>query len=112
MGLSLTIPLRHISGYPPFDGARELLTIRIVFSLMLRSFRSLTGACACALLAMQFAAHAETKDESLLDTKQTRPLTKEERKLFGPKSAGITYDARMIRAAQIAQKRAEPQKTW
>lgn len=64
------------------------------------------------LLALQFGALAGNKEESLLDPSRMRPLTKDEQRIFGPKSAGIHYDTRMIRAAEIAQQRAEPQKTW
>lgn len=104
--------LIEISGIRPFDVAQSRLTIRSLTPPMLRPLRSLTGACASTLLVLQLTAHGETKAESLLDPRHTRPLTQEERKLFGPKSAGLHYDKRMIRAAQIAQERAEPQKTW
>ncbi len=50
--------------------------------------------------------------DSLLDPARARPLTKEQATLFGPKARTLTYDARMIRAAEIAQKRAHPQMTW
>lgn len=76
------------------------------------SFRSITGAFILVTVALPLAAHGEAKEQSLLDPQRTRSLTREEQKLFGPKSAGIHYDKRMIRAAQIAQQRAEPQKTW
>ena len=79
---------------------------------MLRPLRSLPGAFASALLVLQLSANGETKADSLLDPQHTRPLTKEERKLFGPRSSGINYDQRMIRAAQIAQERANPATTW
>lgn len=55
---------------------------------------------------------AEASEKSLLDPGKTRELTQKERSLFGPKSGSLRYDARMIRAAQIAKERAEPQKTW
>jgi hypothetical protein len=55
-------------------------------------------------------AHGEEK--SLLNPADARLLTKKEQKMFGPKSAGGRYDARMIRAAQIATARAKPEKTW
>ena len=64
---------------------------------------------ATALLGLAGAASAE---DSLFDRSHAQPLAKEDRSLFGPKSAGISYDARMIRAAQIAKQRAHPQMTW
>jgi hypothetical protein len=51
-------------------------------------------------------------DESLLDKSKTRELTTGEQAMFGPKSHGLHYDPRMIRAAQIAQQRAHPHMTW
>ena len=65
--------------------------------------------CATALLGLAGAASAE---DSLFDRSHAQPLAKEDRSLFGPKSAGISYDARMIHAAQIAKQRAHPQMTW
>jgi hypothetical protein len=50
--------------------------------------------------------------DSLLDAARTRPLTVQQASYFGPKSRTLTYDARMIRAAEIAQKRAHPKMTW
>ena len=64
---------------------------------------------AAAVLGMAGAASAE---DSLFDRSTAQPLAKEQQSLFGPKSRGIAYDARMIRAAEIAQKRAHPQMTW
>lgn len=32
--------------------------------------------------------------------------------MFGPRSGSLRYDPRMIRAAQIAQERAQPRMTW
>jgi hypothetical protein len=55
------------------------------------------------------AIHAE---DSLADGRPVRPLSTQEQRIFGPKSAGLKYDPRMIRAAQIAQQRAHPQMTW
>ncbi|MEP6669986.1 MAG: hypothetical protein ABJF10_12580 [Chthoniobacter sp.] len=51
-------------------------------------------------------------DESLLDRPKARSLTAEEQPQFGPKSRGVRYDPRMIRAAQIARQRAHPRMTW
>ena len=64
---------------------------------------------AAALLGLAGGASAQ---DSLFDRSHAQPLAREDRSLFGPKSAGISYDARMIHAAQIAQKRAHPQMTW
>ncbi len=61
------------------------------------------------MLGMAGLASAE---DSLLDKAHAQPLTKEQWSLFGPKSRSLTYDARMIRAAEIAQQRAHPQMTW
>lgn len=51
-------------------------------------------------------------DESLLDRTKARELTTREQAIFGPKSAGVSYDPRMIRAAEIAAQRAHPKTTW
>jgi hypothetical protein len=61
------------------------------------------------LLAAAFPLRAE---ESLTDPRTARSLTSEEQRMFGPKSASLKYDPRMIRAAQIAQQRANPHMTW
>ena len=49
---------------------------------------------------------------SLLDKSKARPLTPEEQRAFGPKSNGVRYDPRMIRAMEIARERAKPKMTW
>ena len=64
---------------------------------------------AAALMALAGAASAE---DSLLDQARAMKLTAEQQSLFGPKSGLLHYDSRMIRAAEIAQKRAHPQMTW
>lgn len=51
-------------------------------------------------------------DESLLDKPKSRSLTTAEQPMFGPKSRGLQYDPRMIKAAQIARQRAHPHMTW
>jgi hypothetical protein len=61
------------------------------------------------LLALSLQARA---DGTLYLSEQARKLTPEERSWFGPKSDGIRYDPRMIRAAQIATRRAQPKMTW
>ena len=51
-------------------------------------------------------------EDSLLDKPAARGLSPEEFSTFGPKSSGLRYDPRMIRAAQIARQRAHPRMTW
>ena len=62
----------------------------------------------CALLACP----ASGADESLRDKASARALSATEAVRFGPKARGIRYDARMIRAAEIATQRAHPKTTW
>ena len=63
------------------------------------------------VLSFTFIAHADEK--SLYDAPDRAPSLGEKlKKFFGPKSEAINYDARMIRAAEIAMRRAEPKKTW
>lgn len=64
------------------------------------------------LLALLFTASTLQAEDSLVDPRTTRPLSAEEQRMFGPKSASLKYDPRMIRAAQIAQQRAHPRMTW
>jgi hypothetical protein len=64
------------------------------------------------LLALLFAASTLRAEDSLVNMRTVRPLTAEEQRMFGPKSASLKYDPRMIRAAQIAQQRANPRMTW
>ena len=58
------------------------------------------------------AATSTLRAESLRDKSSARPLTTEEQAIFGPKSKGLRYDPRMIRAAEIARQRAKPRMTW
>ncbi len=58
---------------------------------------------AAIAFATQLTANA---DESLYNPSQARTLDRYPTIYFGPKAAGIRYDERMIRAAQIAQARA------
>jgi len=51
-------------------------------------------------------------DESLMDKSQAEKLTRDQKAMFGPKSSGLRYDSRMIRAAEIAKHRAHPKMTW
>jgi hypothetical protein len=62
-----------------------------------------------ALLSITAITSAE---DSLLDKTKVRSLTAEEQSSFGPKSHGLRYDPRMIRAAEIASERAHPKMTW
>jgi hypothetical protein len=55
------------------------------------------------------AAHA---DDSLYDSRHAVTPNAEVQHFLGPKAGGIRYDARMIRAAQIALGRAYPHPTW
>jgi hypothetical protein len=64
------------------------------------------------LLLISATAVTLRAEESLVDKLKARPLTAEEQRIFGPKSASLKYDPRMIRAAQIAQQRAKPRMTW
>jgi len=65
-----------------------------------------------SLAALLATLAGATAAESLRDLARMQPLAKEQWTMFGPKSRTLTYDARMIRAAQIAQKRAHAQMTW
>jgi hypothetical protein len=62
------------------------------------------GLCFCCL-----SAHAE---DSLFDWFHARTPDASVAHFLGPKAHGIHYDPRMIRAAEIAISRANPQKTW
>ena len=64
---------------------------------------------AVAVSAGALAAHA---DDSLYDARHATAPDAEVQHFLGPKSGGIHYDARMIRAAQIAMSRAYPHPTW
>lgn len=65
-----------------------------------------------ALLIFAATVPGMCAEESLRDQRTARPLTAEEQAMFGPKSGGLRYDPRMIRAAQIARQRANPRMTW
>jgi hypothetical protein len=71
-----------------------------------------TIAAVLACTAGLAPASAADEPGSLFDPSKARPLAKEERSFFGPKSREIAYDARMIRAAEIARQRAHPKMTW
>lgn len=61
---------------------------------------------------LAIAPSALRAEDSLIDRKSMRSLSPEEQRSFGPKSGGLQYDPRMIRAAQIAEQRANPRMTW
>jgi hypothetical protein len=65
-----------------------------------------------AAFALIFLPETGRAEDSLLDKSKARTLTAEEQKAFGPQSGGRHYDPRMIRAAHIAQQRAQPKMTW
>jgi hypothetical protein len=50
--------------------------------------------------------------DSLYDRDSARNLSVAEQRQFGAQSGALRYDARMIHAAKIAQKRARRQTTW
>ena len=89
-----------------FDELRDVGNLRAYAFPLNRSVYSFLTA---AILGMAACASAE---DSLFDRAHAKPLTKEQRPLFGPKSRFHSYDPRMIRAAEIAQRRAHPQMTW
>jgi hypothetical protein len=65
-----------------------------------------------AAAAVCCGALAARADESLYDSHTATTPDTEVQHFLGPKSGGIRYDARMIRAAQIAMSRAYPHPTW
>jgi hypothetical protein len=75
---------------------------------MIRPFILATAALMIAMGV--FSARAE--DSSLYDSRTAGTPDEAVRHFLGPKAGGIHYDARMIRAAQIALSRAYPRPTW
>src|SRR5438105_2572519 len=67
---------------------------------------------AAAVLFGISSATARAEEASLFDSTKAKELTREQQGLFGPKSGNFHYDPRMIRAAEIARKRAQPHMTW
>ncbi len=61
------------------------------------------------LISATIAAAAE---ESLLQKDKALVPTPEQAALLGPKSSGRRYDSRMLRALEIAKRRAKPKMTW
>jgi hypothetical protein len=64
------------------------------------------------LVASTLSSLAAKAEDSLMDRSQAQKLTPAQKEVFGPKSGGIRYDARMLRAAEIARARAHPKMTW
>jgi hypothetical protein len=65
-----------------------------------------------AAAALSAGALAARADESLFDWRHATTPDAEVQHFLGPKAGRIHYDARMIRAAQIALSRAYPRPTW
>jgi hypothetical protein len=63
-------------------------------------------------IALTFATLAARADDSLYDSRTATTPEGAVQHFLGPKAGGIRYDARMIRAAQIAMSRAYPRPTW
>jgi hypothetical protein len=61
------------------------------------------------LFTATLAAGAE---ESLLQKDKAQTLTPEQARMLGPKSSGRHYDPRMLRALEIAKRRAKSKMTW
>lgn len=91
---------------PPVDQATKRATLRATFSEVPIRFALLT------LIAPLALAATASGEESLLESRNARTLTPEQQKQFGPQSGSLRYDPRMIRAAEIAMRRAQPQMTW
>jgi hypothetical protein len=65
------------------------------------------------LLAILFSASTlANAEDSLLQKEKAQKLTPEQAALFGPKSGDRRYDPRMIRALEIAKRRAKRKMTW
>jgi hypothetical protein len=80
---------------------------RVIFTKLMMKFH-----LPILLTALLSTTAAVLADDSLLDKPKARGLTSEEQSMFGPKSNGLRYDPRMIRAAQIARERAHRHMTW
>ncbi len=72
---------------------------------LLRTFLACFALCLVCITA-------QAEDKSLFDSSKAKKLTPEEQAQFGPKSGNTKYDPRMIKAAEIARKRAQPKMTW
>ena len=67
---------------------------------------------AAALAALTISGAALAADESLYDAREARTPSADVQHFLGPKAGGIRYDARMLKAAEIAMSRAYPHPTW
>jgi hypothetical protein len=65
-----------------------------------------------AAIVLSTLAAAAPAAESLYDSTGARSVGKDYAAVLGPRSVGIHYDNRMIRAANIALERAQPHMTW
>jgi hypothetical protein len=93
----------------PFDPAALRRNVRSLIAelpLMRLPF-TLTAVILCILAAASPAA-----GDSLYEASSARAVDKGYAAIFGPKSDSLRYDARMIRAADIALERAQPRMTW
>ena len=86
-----------------FDLVAPGATLRANFRVIAR-----TPFILVALFVMGLPSLAE---DSLLDKSNARGLTTAQQAFFGPRSAARRYDPRMIRAAEIALRRAQPRQT-
>jgi hypothetical protein len=69
--------------------------------------------CLLSLILLSGLLIATAKaDESLIEKSRVEKLTRAQKTMFGPKSGGLRYDTRMIKAAEIAKQRAHPKMTW
>jgi hypothetical protein len=64
------------------------------------------------ILASGLWSVAAKADESLMDKARVEKLTPSQKQLLGPKSGDPRYDPRMIRAIEIAKRRAHSKMTW
>ena len=64
------------------------------------------------ILLLACASTASRAQDSLFDSTTAQTLKPQIQSQFGPESAALHYDARMIRAAEIAAARAYPRPTW
>ena len=65
-----------------------------------------------AVIAIAFGSLAAKGQDSLFDSRTATTPDAAVQHFLGPKAGSLHYDARMIRAAQIAMSRAYPRPTW
>jgi hypothetical protein len=87
----------------------HLRTNQLILSLCAVMLSMLVGAGSVQTARASTAGYSYSG--SLFDARTARTVGPELQTLFGPKSAGIRYDARMIHAAQIAAERAHRHST-